>query len=256
MAIIGKSYDEQTRTDKVWYESSNVFFSKFVENEFDNNGQLYVTFKNGATYHYKDVDMVTDYLLFKHGGIDNSQGKTLNKQIKGKYEYERVEDVSIDLLTEELKKINNQPEDTDAEQDTEGNYPLTYFISGHRLISEEEFANTYKPAIDYVLEQHPDCNFVIGDYWGCDEMAQNYLVDEKNISPDRITVYHMLESPRYYNKKITNFVGGFNTDDERDEAMTDASNEDIAFVRDCTKISGTAKNILRRYLLARNTKNS
>ena len=69
MAILGKVYDEKTRTDRVWYESSNVVYSKFVENEFDNNGQLYVTFKNGATYHYKDVDMPTDYLLFKSGGI-------------------------------------------------------------------------------------------------------------------------------------------------------------------------------------------
>ena len=98
MAIIGKFYDETSHTDKVWYESSNVVYSKFVENDNDNSGQLYVTFKNGATYHYKDVDMPTDYLLFKSGGIDNSQGKTLNKQIKGKYEYERVADENIGLL--------------------------------------------------------------------------------------------------------------------------------------------------------------
>lgn len=112
MAIIGKLYEEKTRTDRVWYSSSNVFFSKFVENENDNNGQLYVTFKNGATYHYKDVDMVTDYLLFKHGGIDASQGKTLNKLIKGKYEYERVADENIAQLTEELSKLKEQKDET------------------------------------------------------------------------------------------------------------------------------------------------
>lgn len=114
MAIIGKIYDEKTHTDKVWYDSSNVFYSKFIENENDNNGQLYVTFKNGATYLYKDVDMVTDYLLFKSGGIDNSQGKALNKQIKGKYEYERVEDENINLLLEELNRVNNQEEDDEC----------------------------------------------------------------------------------------------------------------------------------------------
>ena len=57
----------------------------------------------------------------------------------------------------------------------------------------------------------------------------------------------MMEAPRYYNKKVTQFVGGFQTDDERDTAMTNASNEDIAFVRDPKRLSGTAMNILRRY---------
>ena len=239
MAILGKVYDEKTRTDKVWYESSNVVFSKFVENEFDNNGQLYVTFKNGATYHYKDVDMPTDYLLFKSGGIDNSQGKTLNKQIKGKYPYERVADENVELLMEELKKLNEKPEEEEG---------MTFFISGHREITQEEFDNIYAKAIDYVLDEYGDtAKFVIGDYWGCDEMAQNYLLDTLGIEPERVSVYHMMEAPRYYNKKVTQFVGGFKTDDERDTAMTNASNEDIAFVRDPKKLSGTAMNILRRY---------
>ena len=251
MAILGKIYNPETRTDKVWYESSNVVYSEFVENENDNNGQLYVTFKNGATYHYKDVDMVTDYILFKSGGIDNSQGKTLNKQIKGKYEYERVSDKDVKLLQEELENLNKEPEVIDESDEP---YEITYFISGHRVITEEEFNDTYKSAIDFVLYHEPNCKFVIGDYWGCDEMAQNYLLDEKQISPSRVTVYHMMESPRYFNKKVYNFVGGFQSDDERDEAMTNASDEDIAFVRDCNVLSGTGKNILRRYLLNRNKK--
>ena len=238
MAIIGKFYDEKTHTDKVWYESSNVVFSKFVENEHDNNGQLYVTFKNGATYHYINVDMPTDYLLFKSGGIDNSQGKTLNKQIKGKYEYERVADENVELLMEELDRLNKGEREPD---------PGVYFISGHRQISQEEFDGIYKRVIDFVLENDPECTFVVGDYWGTDEMAQNYLLDEVEIDPSRITVYHMFEAPRYYNKKVTQFKGGFQTDDERDEAMTAASTEDIAYVRDPNKLSGTAKNILRRY---------
>lgn len=241
MAILGKVYDEKTRTDRVWYESSNVVYSKFVENEFDNNGQLYVTFKNGATYHYKDVDMPTDYLLFKSGGIDNSQGKTLNKQIKGKYPYERVADENVELLMKELEKLNKQE-----------NSVYTVFISGHREISQEEFGQIYAPTIDSVLEQYGDAvRFVIGDYWGCDEMAQNYLLDTLGIEPERVTVYHMLEAPRYYNKKVTQFVGGFKSDDERDSAMTEASNDDIAFVRDPKKLSGTAMNILRRYSFGR-----
>ena len=243
MSIIGKIYDEKTRTDKVWYESSNVVYSKFVENEHDNFGQLYVTFKNGATYHYKDVDMPTDYLLFKSGGIDNSQGKTLNKQIKGKYEYERVSDEDVNLLMEELERVKNgETEDANAE----GTF-TTYFISGHREITQEEFDSIYVPVINQVLETTPNCLFVVGDYWGADEMAQNYLLDVLELDTQRITVYHMLEKPRYFNPKVERFRGGFMTDDSRDEAMTRDSDEDIAFVRDPNVLSGTAKNILRRY---------
>ena len=247
MAIIGKHYDEKTHIDEDWYESSNVVYSKFIENESDNYGQLYVTFKNGATYHYKDVDMPTDYLLFKSGGIDNSQGKTLNKQIKAKYEYERVSDENIQELMERLENLKN-----DVEETAPDNGVMVYFISGHRRITQEEFDQSYKPAIDFVIESSPDCEFVIGDYWGCDEMAQNYLMDDLGLDTTRVTVYHMLEAPMYFNKKITNFVGGFESDEERDAAMTEASNEDIAFVRDHTVLSGTAQNILRRYRLDRN----
>lgn len=247
MAIIGSYYNEQDGVDEVWYESSNVLYSKFVENKDDNYGQLYVTFKNGATYHYKEVDMPTDYLLFKSGGIDNSQGKTLNKQIKGKYEYERVSDEDVSELMGRLDKIKH-------EKKKDGDVPV-YFISGHRKITQDEFNNSYVPAIDFVLDKTPDCKFVIGDYWGCDEMAQNYLIDTLGIDQSRITVYHMFESPRYYNSKIKNFVGGFESDEERDAAMTDASDDDIAFVRSHTVLSGTAQNILRRYTLDRNSKN-
>ena len=59
----------------------------------------------------------------------------------------------------------------------------------------------------------------------------------------------MLETPRNINEKITQTKGGFKSDDERDEAMTKASIADIAFVRDIKKNTGTAQNILRRFLL-------
>ena len=58
----------------------------------------------------------------------------------------------------------------------------------------------------------------------------------------------MKESPRNINPKITNTVGGFQSDEERDSAMTNNSYKDIAFVRNHTELSGTAQNILRRFL--------
>ena len=126
---------------------------------------------------------------------------------------------------------------------------ITYFISGHRYITEEEFERCYKPLIEHALNTITNCKFVIGDCEGVDIMAQNYLVDVLNIEPERVTVYHMFETPRHINSKITKTVGGFKSDDDRDEAMTKASFEDIAFVRDIKKNSGTAQNILRRHKL-------
>lgn len=123
----------------------------------------------------------------------------------------------------------------------------TYFISGHRNITENEFKTNYVPLLEKAAEE--DSVFVVGDYYGVDIMSQNYLVDVLQIDPNRITVYHMFESPRNINQKIKNTIGGFQSDTERDAAMTANSDEDIAFVRLSTKMSGTGENILRRHLL-------
>lgn len=123
----------------------------------------------------------------------------------------------------------------------------TYFISGHRNITFEEFEKNYAKALELAAQEQS--NFVVGDYYGVDIMAQNYLIETLKIDPDKITVYHMFESPRNINPKIKNTKGGFTSDSERDAAMTEASDEDIAFVRDPKKWSGTGENILRRHKL-------
>ena len=57
----------------------------------------------------------------------------------------------------------------------------------------------------------------------------------------------MFESPRNHNTTIKSLKGGFKNDEERDSAMTNVSDFDIAFVRDGKwKDSGTAINIRRR----------
>ena len=48
---------------------------------------------------------------------------------------------------------------------------------------------------------------------------------------------------------ITNTMGSYTSDEERDAAMTYISGHDIAFIRNHTELSGTAQNILRRFLL-------
>ena len=233
-------YNEKTHTEKAWYDSSNIFYSEYVENTEKNEGDLYVTFKNGATYKYKNVQIAPDYIVFKHGGLDGSHGKALNAHIKSKYEFEKVENKDINELINEKIQLESNSLKEKLEK--------TYFISGHRNISEIEFEK-YKEKISNILQDVPDALFVVGDYHGVDIMCQNYLLDELEINPQQITVYHMFNSPRNVNPKVVNLSGGFESDEERDAAMTANSTKDIAFVRNHTELSGTAQNILRRYLL-------
>ena len=127
----------------------------------------------------------------------------------------------------------------------------TYFISGHRDITQEEFEKNYGSIIKNIVDNNSPASirFIMGDYYGVDIIAQNYLIDTLNFPPDRICVYHMFNKPRNIHPKIENRVGGFSNDEERDAAMTRDSHIDIAFVRDHLKLSGTAMNILRRNLL-------
>ncbi len=236
--ILKKIYEEKTKTQKVWYDSSMIKYSEMVEYDNENKGDLFITFNNGTTYKYTGVKF-EDYLLLIGGGTDASQGKTLNKVIKGKYEYEKVGNADLDKIYEELHKSE---EDTlDVEN--------TYFISGHRDITANEFEFNYEPLINFALHENPNAKFIVGDYQGADIMAQNYLMDILCIEPERVTVYHMLDAPRNINPKITKTKGGFKGDEERDAAMTAASSRDIALVRDIKKNSGTAQNILRRHML-------
>ena len=239
MAYKAKVYDEKTRTQKVWLESSMLKYTEMVEDPEQNYGDLTVVFNNGSTYRYKNVSL-GDYVVMVAGGNDGSNGKTFNRLVKAKgYEYEKIEPLSEEYIRKGYEELLEK----------ENRKAVTYFISGHRDITEDEFERNYKMALEDVVNNVPDCRFVVGDYYGVDIMAQNYLIDVLGVDPERITVYHMFDSARNLNPKIQNVMCGFTSDRERDEAMTKASSYDIAFVRDNTKISGTAENILRRHLL-------
>ncbi len=117
----------------------------------------------------------------------------------------------------------------------------TYFISGHLDLTVDEFREHYAPRITAAIAE--EAAFVVGDARGCDLMAQLHLRDERAL---RVQVFHMFESPR---NNVGGFpmVGGFPTDEARDEAMTARSDGDIAWVRPGRKNSGTAANLARRY---------
>lgn len=234
--ILKKKYIEEEKLQKIWYESSMILYTEMKEDEYENKGNLTVTFKNGATYIYFDV-LFEDYLVFIGGGTDASQGKALNKVIKNRYEYKRIDDRNIEEILTEL----NEPEEIDETLNT-------YFISGHRDITENEFEYYYIPLINEALSETPNAKFIVGDCDGVDIMAQNYLV---SIIDDisRITVYCVGDTPKNINPELIYIKNGFNDEREKDISMTNASFKDIALVRQCEYITGTGENILRRYLM-------
>lgn len=115
----------------------------------------------------------------------------------------------------------------------------TVFVSGHLDLTDEEFRLHYAPS----LREHIDAgsHFVVGDARGADTKTQRFLAFA---GCEDVTVYHMLAAPR--NNAGFPTVGGFATDEERDEAMTLASDVDIAWVRPGRENSGTARNLSRR----------
>ena len=101
MSKILNYYNNKTHIDKTWYDSSNVLYSECddIENDYKN---VRVTFNNGSTYEYKNVD-VNDYIMFRE---NISQGKSINKFIKI-YECEKLENKDTDKINEELLSLKN-----------------------------------------------------------------------------------------------------------------------------------------------------
>lgn len=131
---------------------------------------------------------------------------------------------------------------------------MIYFISGHRDLSYDDFELYYEPKIDNIIANDKDAEFVIGDCNGVDKYAMEYIF--KNYAVP-LTIYHMFDTPRNKPENLgsdsdyegVHFIGGFKSDEERDSAMTEYSDFDIAFVKDNRWNSGTAQNIKRRHEL-------
>jgi hypothetical protein len=114
----------------------------------------------------------------------------------------------------------------------------TYHVSGHLDLTPEEFARYYIPWIEAA---RAGARFVVGDAPGADAMFIDYAAQHEL----EVTVYHMFGAPRRCAPGAPT-VGGYTTDEERDAAMTAASDADIAWVRPGREHSGTAKNLKRR----------
>lgn len=238
--ILKKVYDEKGKIQKVWYDSTMIFYTEMREDHNNNYGDLYVVFKNNTAYRYDKVSF-QDYLLLLGGGTDASQGKTLNKIIKGKYDYSKVPDFkSVEELQKELNETNM----------TEKNYDKVFFVFGEENLTPAEFEVNYVPYLYYVIHEIPDSTFIVGDHKGTDILTQNFLLDVAKISDDRLTVCHCGKMPNEINPFVTNIKDGFETQEQADEYMRKHSKNIVAFVRDVDNPTDrVCKNILHTHIL-------
>ena len=105
MSIIYNKYINNR--DYTWYDSSNVKYSECYDSDSDKK-HLKVTFNQGRTYLYKDVD-VSDYAMFKNS---QSTGQAFNQFIK-KYNGVRLPDVLLEDLDKKKDEFINEKKEID-----------------------------------------------------------------------------------------------------------------------------------------------
>lgn len=241
MSVLRSEYDLETNVDKVWYESSNVIYSEFNEHSDDNFGELYVVFKGGKRYLYRNVSFL-NYLNFKNAVLnDGSSGKALNEYIIKNYPGEKVEDVVINDLIETL----NKPDPKEN----------TYFIHGDFEFDEFVFQGVYANTINYALDISSDCMFAVmfSDKYGM--RSVKYMLDNE-VNPSRIIIY-MKESDVTEISEDESLCKLVKIKDERyddDFIMSEVrrrSFEDITYIpqeklEEIKRVSKSAYNILSR----------
>jgi len=114
------------------------------------------------------------------------------------------------------------------------------FISGHRDITPEEFAEHYAGEIAQAVVD--GCSFVVGDCVGVDYMAQELL---KSAGAKNVIVFHISDNPMNFVEGFSKSAG-YKSDVDRDFAMTMFSDRDLCWIRKGKERSGTAQNVQRR----------
>ena len=129
----------------------------------------------------------------------------------------------------------------------------THFVSGPCQITAEQFAEHYSKRLTHLIKY--EIPVIVAESEGVDLMTQQFLADRHY---PHVTVYHIGEKPRH-NVGGWPTVGGFRGNEDRDSAMTYASECDVLWLRseEETKaavgakykpgrISGTQRNSERR----------
>lgn len=128
---------------------------------------------------------------------------------------------------------------------TENNEYKSIFISGNNDLSEKQFIQYYLPIITELIKDN-NIYFNISDDDGCSEMTQVLL---NNLLKDKfkVSVYCIGNNPKHFVSSEFLCFTGFKTIEERNAAMTFASNIDLHII-----ISGKGRSAIEDNLCRRN----
>lgn len=97
--------------DHVWYDSSNIVYSKCYDTHNSKTKTIKIVFKGGRTYVYKEID-ANDYINFKSA---QSNGIAFNKYIK-KYDAVRIADTNMDDLQSLMEDFKQEIKDNNEQK--------------------------------------------------------------------------------------------------------------------------------------------
>ncbi len=125
---------------------------------------------------------------------------------------------------------------------------MNLFIFGNGNLSFGDFVIHYVRVLEGIKLSKRD-TYLVCDFRGADTLVMEYL---KHVSA-RVSVFHIGEQPRYlpdrYRTKVSGWelVGGFSSDNARDDAAIDACTHFLAHDTNSTpeRRSGTGRNIER-----------
>lgn len=97
--------------DHVWYDSSNIVYSKCYDTHNNKTKTIKIVFKGGRTYVYKEID-ANDYINFKSA---QSNGIAFNNYIK-KYDAVRIADTNMDDLQSLMEDFKQEIKDNNEQK--------------------------------------------------------------------------------------------------------------------------------------------
>lgn len=147
--------------------------------------------------------------------------------------------IESELTAEEQFKQEQNNEITSENQNIK-----SVFISGNLDLSDKQFMQYYMPILTE-LAKEDFVYFNLSDDEGCSEMSQ-ILLNKLLIDRNRVTIYCIGDTPKHYVSE--NFVcfHGFKTLEERNAAMTLASNNDLHVILPGKGSSSIKDNLCRR----------
>lgn len=127
---------------------------------------------------------------------------------------------------------------------TENNEYKSIFISGNNDLSEKQFIQYYLPIITELIKDD-NIYFNISDDDGCSEMTQ-ILLNSNIKNKNKVSVYCIGDTPKHYVSDRFLCFSGFKTIEERNAAMTFASNMDLHVILPGKGRSSVEDNLCRR----------